>query len=145
MTPQHSPQRSPRPIETEHEHLRGLLDRTSQCLIEPPTSRDRLVSVLGELLATIQEHFQHEEDGGYFTDLIEVSPNLNGRAEALCHEHVEMYAQLDTLRRHVAEQSIAWSDLRRDFTVFLGRFQTHETAENDMLQEAYCNDLGSKD
>lgn len=145
MTPKPSPQPGPRPIEQEHLHLRGLLEQLRQCLAGPSAQRTQLAALLRELLTCLQEHFQHEEEGGYFAELVDASPNLSERADALCREHVEMHAQLTALHGHAQEAACPWENLQREFAQFLDRFKLHEAAENDMLQQAYCHDIGADD
>lgn len=129
-----------------HARLWELFDEVQQELITRRATR--LGDMLRELGRHLLLHFDHEEEGGYFTEAIERAPHLRERAEGLLKEHADLEAQLAALQKSVAEASDdgqGWAGLTDEFSAFLQRFRSHETAENTLLQQAYNLDVAAED
>jgi len=144
----YSPKTDAQPISLEHVHLRELLLSVRETLATGDAERERLAGRLDELAEQVLDHFEHEEEGGYFAEVIGVAPRLCERANALLREHAEMARHLSEMRHCAAERSRRsrwWEELREEFEKFFERFSAHEAAENVLLQEAYWDDIGAED
>jgi hemerythrin-like domain-containing protein len=132
----------------EHACLREMLDNIRSTLIARNASRSAVAAMFQQLSLVVLEHFEHEEQGGYFTEVIERAPRLSERADALLSEHPAMATQLVTLRTFAArrDEPVQWfASLSEMFERFVECFRAHETAENQLVQEAYSDDIGAED
>jgi hypothetical protein len=114
-------------------HCRHLIDKL--CLL-----RDQLAL-----------HFALEEAYGYFEDPVHVAPRLCRQAEHLRDEHKGLYLDLCELvdrseRMFYDEQHAAlalW--IGPEFLEFDTRLKSHESRENELIFEAYDDDIGVGD
>jgi hypothetical protein len=135
-----------RTIGDEHAELRRIVEEIQEALsARSPTCVAQLVR---ELAATATNHFRCEEQGGYFAEAIEAAPQIRERARELLGEHPLMTAQLLVIERHAARGGADepwWHTLEEMFRQFLEQFSVHEAAENSLIHEALCDDLGTGD
>jgi hypothetical protein len=130
----------------EHARLKNVLHNLHQALCAQAMDRAGVAGLVDDLVQQVLEHFQHEEQGGYFAEAIEAAPRLNDRANMLLGEHAEMARQLVTLQRRVTTEAAGprwWRRLDEGYSAFVKQFLIHEAAENALLQEAYCEDIGT--
>ena len=110
---------------------------------------------LAEQLANLRDqlalHFALEEAYGYFEDPVFVAPRLSNLAGSLRKDHKRLYLQINRLVDQV-EQLVflgrmlaAWPRIRDRFEQFHEQLQTHEDRENELILEAYDDDLGVGD
>jgi hypothetical protein len=132
----------------EHGHLRKLLQQASDYLSRRQASRAQLTETLVELRRELLDHFQHEESGGYFREVVSIAPRLKGRADALLAQHLDLKARLDRLQS-LAQQDEQneswWQEIIAEFGGFFREFDEHERGETALLQEAYTRDIGTDD
>lgn len=132
----------------EHAQLRLILDSVRETFLDRQATPEVVAAMTIELSSHIKQHFDHEEQAGYFEEVIDVAPRLSDRAEALLQQHLELVDQLDLLQRH-AESSAPidswWARLNQMFDEFFHRFLAHEQAENALLLQAYNEDIGAED
>jgi hypothetical protein len=98
--------------------------------------------------AELEEHFTHEESGGFFAEIRDLSPELEDRVRNLLREHQEMRAMFRSLRmtcRWACSESGGRTGWLGAFADFHRRFDAHEHAENDVLYEALQHDVGVGD
>lgn len=130
----------------EHQQLRELLYSVQQAVAarRPDVGVENLV---GELARQVAEHFRHEEADGYFVDVIQVAPRLAHQVESLHQQHAQLTEQLDGLRRLAkgVEEESQWEELTAALDRFCSAFQSHELGENQLLQQAYTDDIGVDD
>jgi len=132
----------------DHAGLRDLLEQARQTVARREAPRHEIVDLIDDLAEAVLEHFQQEEAGGYFAKAVEAAPQFRQRAEQLCREHAAMVEQIKGLQEHAAcvgESADWWQTLEHALSRFLACFRSHEAAENTLLQEAYCHDLGAED
>jgi hypothetical protein len=119
----------------------------------PPThvSRKQLVELLGELRDQLGLHFALEEAYGYFEDALLPDPHLSRRAEALRGQHRALFLEVCALEEQ-AEQLLyheATAGRQRaisaGFRTFYERFLDHESHENDLILEAFADDMSADD
>ena len=108
----------------------------------------QLLAAFRDQLAT---HFTLEESYGYFEDPIQVAPWLSNTANKLRKQHSSLYVEItrivelgetyeyeECLRRH-------WRNLTQSFCAFDDKLDEHESAENQLIQEALLQDIGIGD
>ncbi len=135
-------------IRREHEELRELLGDLHRRLA------DRLEEVAGvaEMMASLDEHvqthFNEEETAGLFDDVVERAPRLSERIANLRTEHQQLLAAVRELKQ-AADQGDGsadwWQGLNSAFHSFSKELMHHENTENDILMEAYTDDIGAAD
>lgn len=132
----------------EHQLLQRRLQEVGAVLAARWASRAAVASMIDDLRASILEHFEHEEAGGYFAEALEAAPRLGGRVRQLLSQHPEFSSQLILLRNQALETCSSpayWERLQEIFADFLQRFRQHEFGENSLLLEAYDVDIGAED
>jgi len=132
----------------EHACLSEMLDNIRRTLAARNESRSAIAAKFQELNLVVLEHFEHEEQDGYFREVIERAPRLSERADALLSEHPAMAARLVALQTLAArrDEAVRWStSLGKMFERFVECFRAHEYAENQLIQEAYTDDIGAED
>ena len=110
-----------------------------------------LIDKLCQLRDQLALHFSLEEAYGYFDDPIDVAPQLGRQAEHLRAQHKELYVDLCDLvergeRLFYDEQHAAlalW--IGPQFVEFDQRLRRHEEAENELITQAYDDDIGVGD
>jgi hypothetical protein len=131
----------------DHHQLKSLLLRIDQAL-NVRSDMEGVSHMLAQLGDRIIAHFALEEDGGYFAEAILQSPRLVARANRLMAQHPMLSSKV----RRVTIGSDAgagsetwWEETRLRFEEFRAALAEHERGENELLQEAYTQDIGSHD
>jgi hypothetical protein len=136
------------PFVHEHEALHHTLGDL-RWLLKERRSPERFASTFAEFADHVQAHFVHEEEEeGFFESVIDQAPRLKTRADALIEEHTSMSNELAKLRQQAEEDAGSadwWSTLSEQFETFWRLFCRHERAENDLMQEAFHDDIGAED
>lgn len=132
----------------EHQALQNSL-REVQTLVA-----DRSANVLEVLDQVVQfnqqvlNHFDHEEEDGYFIEILEVAPWLSAQIASLRAQHDQFREQLRSLCEFVQTGEGTrqwWSALDDLFDKFTRLYLAHEHAEDSLFQEAYNRDFGGED
>ncbi|MFQ5731124.1 MAG: hemerythrin domain-containing protein [Planctomycetaceae bacterium] len=100
------------------------------------------------LTRRVREHFENEEKGGYFREILELAPRFSNEADRLQREHAELLDVAEQLAEniHHAQDSEIWRKaIQSDFEAFLCRCERHEAAETRLVQDAYLQDIGAMD
>lgn len=142
-TPAHA-----RELQAEHQELRDLFHEGTQLLADPDWAVDDMFSLLAVLRRHMQEHFEHEEQGGYFREVILVSPQLASHAAALLKQHACFMATVDQLIAAVGTELVSTavrSEISAEWQRFNSEFCQHEAGEVDLLQLVFNEDLGTGD
>lgn len=132
----------------EHEALEKKLAHLNRQLEQRELPLQSIVSLLERLRNFFVSHFQKEETGGLFENVVERAPHLSRLADKLTHEHGELLERLDGLIRFAKRgtgQPLCWRMLRLRMQDLTAQLHQHEAEENGMLQMAYSDDLGTKD
>lgn len=135
-------------IQEEHADLRSMLRDLQTAFGEKKQTAEQLATLLDRSRKVLEEHFQHEEKGGFFRGIRESAPQFSDRVTALEHEHPQFLAVIDQLRARVSshEPEDVWRhDCEKLYEEFRRGFLAHETAEHELMQDAYTQDMGSKD
>ena len=113
-------------------------------LVRGPILRRRL----SELAFILRRHFDHEEEGGYFKEMIDMAPRLSRLAKKLESEHDQLLGRLE----HLDDQLSTTADVDEDFarlkeetTEFIAACRAHEHHETALVQEAWFTEIGTGD
>lgn len=135
-------------LRKEHELLHTRLEQARAMLLERSLDVHEALALLGDLRAHMKEHFAGEEAGGYFTEVVERAPWLAERTEALHRQHPEMLKAMDGIM-HTARESDNtpgwWKHIGEQYTALYEKITAHEKNEDDLVQQAFTEDIGDKD
>jgi iron-sulfur cluster repair protein YtfE (RIC family) len=135
-------------IRQEHDRLRDLLGQISREMSSHRGSAAGLTRQFRSLRDQLQAHFIEEEDHGFFDQITDHAPRFAGQTQKLCDEHVDMLEKVDKLVTRSGQGDGSdewWSDLVSAFHDLSRELMQHEHEENDLLQQAYEDDIGEKD
>lgn len=141
-------------IKEVHQELYARLDQVRQLCRLPASSQAHareLIDVLAELRDQLALHFALEEAYGYFEDPVFVAPRLSELAGSLRDEHRVLYLELSDLVELVERWNYRgrlaglWARVRGRFTQFDDQLLAHEARENELILQAYEDDLGVGD
>ncbi len=137
-------------ILSEHKDLRALLRALEQHVRQPGSSRAWLESLrepLSALANRCSEHFQLEERAGLHVQLRDQSPRLAFRLEKLLSEHPRILAALQKLVVDLSGEAVSAGEaelFRERILAAVDAVREHERAENDVMMDAYWEDLGGE-
>ncbi len=141
-------------IKEVHSDLRDELAALQLLCARPISIRSQsgeLVQRLADLLDKLALHFSLEEAYGYFDDPVYVNAALSQRVDSLRREHAALYTQLCRLTDE-ADMLLRRNKLAALTTIvpvafdrFAKKLLTHEQAEMELTQEAWCDDFGVGD
>ena len=132
----------------DHQELREQLGEIQCMLAGRLSSAGEVSDAFASLSAHVAEHFIDEESCGLFDHITELAPRLSDRVDTLRNEHSEFRSTMRDLNDLASrgEGSVEWlGQIEEKFHEFSKQLMHHETKENDLLQEAYCDDIGSQD
>lgn len=135
-------------VQADHLELGALLAAIRKEFAAPGRSKRQLEKLVTNLAELCEEHFQREEEGGYLHEAVQQAPQLSARAKVLGDQHEPLQEAIEKLRIliHSGIESAAWwVRVQSDFSAFAKTISHHEADENSLLQEAYTQDIGSKD
>ena len=130
----------------DHKALKALLARIDETFAERTATVAEATGLLNQLNDHLMSHFALEESGGYFTEAVLYAPHLAARSKALMDQHDKLLRAARALIAPTDKRSDSWWDeTRRRFVGFQQELLLHERSEDNLLQEAYVDDLGSTD
>jgi hemerythrin len=135
-------------VRREHKELRELLGQMNRALASREGSVEQACEMFASLSQFVERHFDTEEQGNFFAEIIDHAPRLVDRANATCDEHQQLLAhakQMHELACEKADTEQWWQRLTSDFQQFSQALMRHESCEMELMQEAYGEDIGSKD
>ena len=104
--------------------------------------------MIQQLHDQVDVHFQAEEASDCFPDLVSNAPRVSERVAILLAEHGELRAEIHQIvqdavhRQGTAED---WDQLATVVQEFTAKLLSHERVENELVQEVFTDDIGSKD
>jgi hypothetical protein len=114
-------------------------------------SSKKFVELLNELRDQLALHFALEEAFGYFDDPEHVEPWISDRADSIRGEHRYLYMAICELVEY-AEYLYSqgnWANLATKmpakFNGFSQKFKQHEWREQELILQAYTQDIGVGD
>lgn len=97
----------------------------------------------------LREHMFHEEAGGFMRDVLEQRPTLTNKVNALKREHAEIRSECEAIENALLHEETVTpeqaADLVKRIVALIERVHRHERAENYLLQDAFFDDIGTKD
>ena len=132
-------------IRDEHQALRDLLGAISRTLATGSDGVGEVSSMLSSLRTQLDQHFADEEKIGFFDKVAEKALRLAERTQHLHDEHAKLKSTLKNLAEFVEEKSNWWQETERRFRDFSKELMHHESAENELLMDAYMRDIGLGD
>ena len=141
-------------IKEVNQELWQLLEQVYRLCSEKvaaPAQGMKLVAMFSELRDQVALHFALEEAYGYFDDPVFVAPHLGERAELLRSEHRRLYVKIDELAEYVEglfynhQLARLMDHVARRFDAFDRRLKEHEQMENELILQAYDEDIGVGD
>lgn len=135
-------------IAEEHESLANLYAQILHTLEAAPRQALPAMSLLDDLVERLLDHFAHEEQGGYYSHIVELAPWRASTVDELKRQHAVLLRLVVRIARmaQLADKSNAWSEVvHEDFAEFLRRVVEHEAQENRLVQEVYILDVAAAD
>ncbi len=138
-------------IAGHHRRLRQLLAALQEVIDaraqerEGPMLATAMLALLVDLEHELPIHFEVEEQGGYFADVLRVAPEMSRHLDRLKEDHVdfmERSGQLLEYAREAAEGTRRWGEVEQLFAKLASRLSTHERNENDIIQQLFMLDSG---
>jgi hypothetical protein len=137
---------SPEELDLAHASLRKDLQAlqdvvSADCDATPLRMGNRLAMARTQ----VTEHFAWEESNGWATAILQQEPRLEHAVRHLLQEHRELTQSLDTLIDEAAAIQHADKPFREKVLRWIERVRDHEARENELLEEAFEEDLGAGD
>jgi iron-sulfur cluster repair protein YtfE (RIC family) len=135
-------------MQRDNEKLRELLGQVTHIFAGGLKDADRVAESLVSLASQLETHFEEEEVAGVFDDVVERAPRLSERVDQLKQQHNELRTALAAINQTAGSGDGTaqwWNDLSEAFHEFSTNLMHHEHSENELVQEAYTQDIGSKD
>ncbi len=132
----------------QHSKLRGLLDEIKLLLFERQCPFSEVASRLQDLREQVDVHFRTEEDSGCFGDLVNHAPRVSEKVVSLIAEHNDLSTEIHEIVERASSgigQVSDWDEVSTMFGEFTAKLVNHETVENELMQEVFTEDIGSKD
>jgi hemerythrin-like domain-containing protein len=101
-----------------------------------------------EFARHVDRHFSFEEQEGFMHQVLRRRPTLSERVEELRREHEALrndFQDLLALAERSRDDAMRIQLLGTQLDATLLRLREHEGAENEVMQEAFLQDLGSSD
>ena len=135
-------------IQQDHAELRKVLGEVHQVLSRKQASVDSVAELIKVLTDHIETHFEEEESTGVFQQISAREPRLTARAEGLRDEHDQLRQTVHSLNLAAQGESGTadwWEKIETAFHDFSKDLMRHEHQENELVQEAYEQDIGAAD
>ncbi len=132
-------------IRREHEHLREVLGKIRHALNVRMEAATNLAEMMSSLQQHVSVHFHEEEEGGFFHEVVVQAPRMSNRADALKQEHVGLATAVVELVTIASEENELCKSLDTKFHDFSKTLMQHESKENELLLDAYDDDIGAAD
>lgn len=135
-------------VQNEHEQIEELFSRIQRKFEGGIKNAPLVRKLLAELVVQAEEHIAHEEDGGYFDEVTEDSPQYSHTVAELLEEHRKLLclcSQLSTGAQQAPDSAIWLRAIQHDFDCFVRHWLDHERRENELVQRAYTQEFGALD
>ena len=135
-------------IHREHEELRDALGNIHRTLGRREAGVATVAEMLSSLGDDVETHFSEEETAGFFDDVLERAPRLSDRIDTLRAEHQQLSAAVEKLEEVATSGDGSadwWQQIETAFHEFSKELMHHESCENELLLEAYTDDIGAAD
>jgi hemerythrin len=127
-------------LQREHAGLQIRIEAV-RAAIKSEKDQARLVAAIEEFAQQTEDHFRREETGDCFPQAAARAPWLADRTAALLAEHPRLREQVREIVR-LAPHPASRVKMAQQFEAFVESWLAHETAENELLLDAYNQDIG---
>jgi len=113
-----------------------------------PVTMPKLTDLRSKLDATrthVTEHFRFEEQNGYMDEVRKREPRFERAIQHLAAEHRHLAQSLETLIGAAKTAASLDETLRDAVRRWVNDVQQHEIRENDLVQDAFDQDIGGED
>jgi hemerythrin len=134
-------------LERAHAKLTSDLQRIETILHQPPSpeSHSELSYELAKVRRYLLEHFRYEEQNGYMDVVRKRDPRFDHAIAQLRVQHRELAQTLDGLILQSQSRQTVDEAFRAMIQEWSNRLRAHETKEDELVQEAFTVDVGTKD
>ncbi len=135
-------------IRREHDELRVKLGLVHRMLTGRNDPVDKVAESLASLCDQLEHHFLNEEDGGFFDEVSEQAPRLTERSDEIRAEHAGLRTAIRKLKETAQDGDDSadwWSQMDKSFHQFSKDLMHHESKENELLQDAFNEDIAAAD
>lgn len=132
----------------EHSQLRETVELCRLSLNEKIVNTHDLSSLFQKLLEQLLNHFSHEEEHGYFVEVVEAAPQLEHTVEELHQQHPRMVEMIVGILKevdHAGPGEKGRSSLIHKYEDFVQLFEHHESEETRLLHDTFNSDIGEHD
>ncbi len=133
----------------EHERIEGILAELDTALANRDRQPKEVIRLLSELTVHLEAHFAFEEAERFFDEGMLRAPHLQPKADKILAEHAPLVEAAKALAAEAESEDHAspdwWERVRARYSDFKNDLARHEHAENELVQEAYVQDLGARD
>jgi hemerythrin len=128
----------------EHQALHALLGEIERASADTRAADDEVKPRLDTLRDQLAAHFEGEESGGLFEQIMEEAPEQAHECQRLCDQHTRLLERIDELRGAKAEVRVepAWGQAVR---ALLEELAEHEATENELLSRALDGSMEAQD
>jgi hypothetical protein len=138
----------------EHQHI------LEECKAFQPILKGDIGSDLPPWVATcrkhfhklhmyLREHFYHEEAGGFMKPVLDQSPTFRAKVQKLEQEHLALRKECEQIEAALLHDDEVSRDQAFEIIgrieSLITRLHAHERAENNLMQDAFFEDIGTKD
>jgi hypothetical protein len=129
-----------------HSRLMQDISQVEQILGSPLPGNQRDVHYeLARVRKYLTEHFRLEEVNGYMDVVRQQQPRFERAIQHLHDEHRELTRSLDALIEGAEPGRTIDDSYRVKVQEFIDRLRRHETKEDELVQDAFTVDIGTKD
>ena len=121
----------------------GKLEKATQS--RPTEGPGEMRARLSTTRTHLAEHFRFEEQNGYMDAVRVNQPRLEHTIQQLAEEHRQLMQSLDALIEEAAAARSLGEPFHAAVRSWIERVQAHEERENDLVQDAFNQDIGAED
>ena len=142
-------------IEQEHRAIRDEVAKLGNIFKTLPNDKEykewrmNLILLIRDFCNDLQKHFDLEEQGGFFDQLLKSAPNHHLQLEHLKDEHTDMIENLEKamyiLKTNEVYNKKVLEEIQDTVLKTVKILEEHEHAENELLEKIYLQDDGTGD
>jgi Hemerythrin HHE cation binding domain len=126
-------------------HVALFQDLRDLCECPPRDTAGHLRTRLIRTRHDLVDHFHSEERGGYFASIRNREPRLNHTLDQLAGEHCTLLRSLDDILADLERPHAVMDQVVAKVQGWSRKVREHEIREDDVLQDAFAQDLGGAD
>jgi hypothetical protein len=136
----------------DHRHLVGKLQDIELWLDNPAKTAswtETLSATLDELCLFLRSHFQREESSPIFVEVPLQFPRFARNIDRLLGEHESFVEDIERIIDDLARSGELSEPRKQEICcrtrLLIASLRRHESEENEIMQRAYCEDIGACD